>query len=278
MTIRKLLSDKWLCECYPSGRDGRRIRKQFTTKGEAIAFENHTMNQVADKAWLGEKKDKRLLSDLIELWFSLYGQTLSDPKRITAKLNIICTGLGNPVASEFTTADFARYREQRLKGEIKNENGELLPIVKPRTVNLEQRNLSSVFGTLKKLGYWDMPNPLTGLPTFKIAENELTFLYPEQIKALIAECERSINKGLPIIVKICLSTGARWSEAENLESRQVTKYRITYIKTKGKKNRSVPITESLCNEIPKNNGRLFTPCRKAFERALNRAGIQLPEG
>lgn len=48
-----------------------------------------------------------------------------------------------------TAGDFTKYREARLKGEIKNEDGVLMSPVKPRTVNLEQRNLSSVFGTLK---------------------------------------------------------------------------------------------------------------------------------
>ncbi|MEH8806871.1 site-specific integrase, partial [Klebsiella pneumoniae] len=38
MTIRKQPNGKWLCECYPTGRNGKRVRKQFVTKGEAIAF------------------------------------------------------------------------------------------------------------------------------------------------------------------------------------------------------------------------------------------------
>lgn len=278
MAIRKLQDGHWMCECYPAGRSKRRIRKKFTTKSEAIAFENHITNNAVDKPWLGEKQDRRLLSELIEQWHSLHGITLADPKRLMAKLKIICTGLGDPIAAELTTADFANYREHRLKGKIKDESGQLLPPVKPRTVNLEQRNLSAVFGTLIKLGHWKMPNPLSGLPSFKIAEHELAFLYPEQIKHLISECEKSTNTGLAIIVKICLSTGARWSEAENLEGHQVTKYRITYTKTKGKKNRTVPISPELYNQIPRKNGRLFTPCRKAFERALKRTGIQLPEG
>lgn len=278
MTVRKLSDGQWLCECYPAGRDKRRIRKKFTTKGEAIAFENYVTNNTMDKPWLGEKQDRRLLSQLIEQWYALHGMTLADPKRMMAKLNIICTGLNNPIATDLTTADFAHYRELRLKGKVKDSNGTYLPAVKPRTVNLEQRNLSAVFGTLKRLGHWSMPNPLEGLPTFKVAESSLTFLYPEQIKALLAECECSTNKGLSIIVKICLSTGARWSEAEGLEGHQITPYRITYTKTKSKKNRTVPITQELYNEIPKHNGKLFTPCRKGFERALKRAGIQLPEG
>ncbi|HHR4730820.1 TPA: phage integrase, partial [Salmonella enterica] len=167
MSIRKQPNGKWLCECYPNGRDGKRVRKQFATKGEAIAFENHTMDEVNKKPWLGEKEDRRHLSEVIDQWHSLYGQTLADPKRLMAKLSIICNGLGDPIASELTAGDFTKYREARLKGEVKNEDGVLMSPVKPRTVNLEQRNLSSVFGTLKKLGHWSAPNPLAGLPTFK---------------------------------------------------------------------------------------------------------------
>ncbi|EBZ6396122.1 site-specific integrase, partial [Salmonella enterica subsp. enterica serovar Enteritidis] len=81
-----------------------------------------------------------------------------------------------------------------------------------------------------------------------------------------------------MIAKICLATGARWSEAENLQGHQISKYRITYTKTKGKKNRTVPISQDLYHELPKNRGKLFTPCRKSFERAVKRAGIDLPEG
>lgn len=278
MTVRKLSSGKWICECYPSGRNGKRVRKQFATKGEALAYEIFKMDEANNKPWLGEKADKRTLSELIKLWDSLYGQTLADPERMNAKLEIICQGLGNPIASEITAADFSKYREKRLKGEIKGTNGNLLAKVKPRTINLEQMNLSAVFGTLKKLGHWPAPNPLTGLPTFKIAESELAYLEPLEIKRLLDSCAESTNPHLLTIAKICLSTGARWSEAEKLEGRQVAKYRITYTKTKGKKNRTVPITQELYDEMPHNRGALFTPCRKAFQRAVKRAGIQLPDG
>lgn len=58
----------------------------------------------------------------------------------------------------------------------------------------------------------------------------------------------------------------------------VIKIRVTDTKTKYKKNRTVPISRDLYDELPKNRGKLFTPCRKAFERAVKRAGIDLPEG
>ena len=88
MTIRKQPNGKWLCECYPNGRNGKRVRKQFATKGEAIAFENFTMDEVNKKPWLGEKEDRRRLSEVIEQWYSLYGQTLADPKRLMATYHL----------------------------------------------------------------------------------------------------------------------------------------------------------------------------------------------
>ncbi|WP_042858802.1 site-specific integrase [Dickeya sp. NCPPB 3274] len=278
MAVRKLASGKWLCECYPFGREGKRVRKQFATKGEALAFERFTMEESENKPWLGEKADNRSLREIIDLWFSLYGRTLADPKRMMAKLDIICAGLGNPKARELSAADFAHYRELRLAGQMTDASGIPMAVVKPRTVNLEQRNLSAVFGTLKKLGHWDAPNPLSGLPTFKIAQQELAFLAPNEIKRVLDACAESANPHLLLVTKICLATGARWSEAEGLSGQQVTPYRITYTRTKGKKNRTVPISRELYDEIPRKSGKLFSPCRKTFERAINRTGIQLPDG
>jgi hypothetical protein len=43
----------------PAERSGRRMRRQFTTKGEALAFERHTMDEAEAKPWLGESVDRR---------------------------------------------------------------------------------------------------------------------------------------------------------------------------------------------------------------------------
>ncbi|MBD1229369.1 site-specific integrase [Xenorhabdus griffiniae] len=277
MTIRKIDSGEWLCDLRPNGVKGKRIRKRFVTKGEALAYERYILGEMEDKPWIGEKEDNRKLSELISLWHSLYGRTLADSARMLSKLTAICNGLGDPIANQLTTADFSKYREQRLAGLLPDARGRIMA-VKPITVNHEQRNLSSVFGTLKKLGHVNYPNPLSGLPTFKTQESELAFLYPNEITQLLEACKDSQSKDLLLITKICLATGARWGEAEELEGHQITPNRITFTKTKGKRNRTVPISESLYNLIPKKRGRLFTPCRKSFERAIKRAKIELPEG
>ncbi|HCJ4765913.1 TPA: tyrosine-type recombinase/integrase, partial [Salmonella enterica] len=255
MAVRKTGSGEWLCDLRPTGVKGKRIRRKFATKGEALAYEKYITSEMEEKPWLGEKQDNRRLSELIELWHDLYGRTLADSDRMMSKLKGICAGMGNPIAAQITAADFSKYREGRLKGEIPDVNGRCMPI-QPQTVNHEQRNLSAVFGTLKKLGHWSLPNPLSGIPTFKVDEKMVSFLYPEEIKTLLQYLSESNSPSVLIIAKICLATGARWSEAENLEGSQVTPYRITYKNTKSRKVRSIPISKELYNEMPKKRGQL----------------------
>ncbi len=128
---------------------------------------------------------------------------------------------------------FAHYRDKRLTGEIyfseKWKNG-----ASPVTVNLEQNYLSGAFSELIRLGEWLQPNPLENMRKFTIAEKEMAWLTHEQIAELLYDCQHQ-NELLTLVVKICLSTGARWREAVNLTRSQVTKYRITFTRTKGKK-------------------------------------------
>ncbi|HGJ5865932.1 MAG TPA: tyrosine-type recombinase/integrase [Arsenophonus nasoniae] len=277
MTVRKTENSQWLCDLRPNGRDGKRIRKLFSTRGEALNYEKYILEETVDKPWLGEKEDLRRLSDLINQWYDLYGRTLSDSSRMLSKLKGICARLNDPIASHLTPTEFSVYREGRLKGDIPDIHGRFMPI-KPRTINHEQRYLSAVFGTLKKLGHWDLPNPLAGMPTFKIDESMVSFLYSKEIKTLLKALENTTNESTLLVAKICLATGARWSEAENLEGNQVTPYRITYKMTKSKKVRTIPISQKLYDELPKKRGRLFLPCRKSFERTINKIGIELPKG
>lgn len=80
------------------------------------------------------------------------------------------------------------------------------------------------------------------------------------------------------IVRICLATGARWSEAQDLKQSQILPGRLTYTQTKSKKNRTVPISDRLQKLLPKKRGTLFPPAYEAFKAALKRAGIELPKG
>lgn len=281
MTIKKQPSGHWLCEVYPWGREGRRIRKKFTTKSEALAFENHVKNEAIEKPWLAnEKKDNRRLSELISLWYNAHGVTLNTGDEMLRTMQFACDFFNNPIATNFTAKDYTDYREKRLNGSIYRRDQ--VQNVSLRTLNKELKTFKSMFNELSRLGEWDRENPLKNIREFKQQESEMAFLTTEQISALLSACEQSRKADLLIIIKIALSTGARWSEVASLTRSQISKYRITYINTKGKKNRTIPITKELYDEIMlisnKSKESLFSDCYTAFRRALKRANIDLPKG
>jgi len=289
MAVRKLPTGKWLAEVYPEGRPSKsnpgapRLRKQFATKGEALAFEAFVLDPDKGKPWLEGHTaagDERRLTDLVQRWFGLHGQSLSDGERRRSKLLLLCESLGNPLATEFSARDFAAYREARLSGDISDRravNQDKLG-VSATTVNREHAYLRAVFNELKRLGEWTLANPLDGLRAYKVAESELAFLYVDEIRRLLDACRESDNPDLLLVVQLCLATGARWSEIETLTQSQLSPNRITFSKTKSKKSRSVPISAELFAQLPKRRGRLFGDCYRAFEKALDQAQVQLPSG
>lgn len=278
MTIRKLDTGKWLCECYPNGRTGKRVRRQFSTKGEAVAFEKHTMDEAESKPWLGEKDDNRKLSEIIELWQSVHGVTLAESTDTAFRLRVICEALGDPIASTITGEDIAEYRRKRLNGEVfrKSLNSYMKP-VNAQTINNECARIHAVFSKLRKLKYIKYPNPLEDIQPYKIKQNELTFLRTEEVERLIKACADYGNDELTTVIRICLSTGCRWNEAAKMRGSQVIPYKITFTNTKSGKNRTVPISKSLYDSIPKKQGPLFSKVYKRFKTVIKMAGIVLPK-
>ena len=270
MSIRKLPTGGWLSELYPNGAGGKRIRKKFATKGEALAFEQYNV-QIP---WAEEKEDRRTLKDLIDAWYRAHGITLKDGLKRQGAMHHAYECMGEPLAYDFDVQMFSRYREKRLHGSYARSNR--VTQVSARTLNLELAYFRAVFNELIRLGEWKGENPLKNMRPFRTEESEMAFLSRQQMIMLLKECRH--NQDLLSIVKICLATGARWSEAQELKQSQFTKYKITFTKTKGRKNRTVPISARLYDSIPKVKGRLFSECYGAFRTALERTGIELPAG
>ncbi|MDR6350700.1 tyrosine-type recombinase/integrase [Pantoea sp. SORGH_AS_0659] len=278
MAIRKLDTGKWICECYPSGRTGKRVRRQFSTKGEAVAFERHTMEEFKSKPWLAEKDDNRRLSEIIELWHSVHGVTLADSDQTLRRLKLVCAALDDPIAANLTSGDIAEFRKKRLSGTLYLKSKKrFMRTVKASTVNIECIRLHGVFSKLRKLKYLKYPNPLEDVESFKVKQGELYFLRIEEIKNLMDACESYGKDDLTTVVRICLSTGCRWNEAAKLRSSQVIPYKITFNNTKSGKNRSVPISESLYGSLPKKQGDLFSDVYNDFKNVIAMAGIDLPK-
>ncbi|EHY1015171.1 tyrosine-type recombinase/integrase [Vibrio vulnificus] len=215
-------------------------------------------------------KDYRRLDEVITLWYKLHGKTLRDHIRVRKLLYRISDKLSNPVASELTNEHFARYRESRIQE------------VTTTTANREHSYLRAMFNELKRLGVIDYDNPVANIRQFREREKELRFLSHDEIEHLLDVCDSSSNKSLIHIVKVCLATGSRWGEAESLKASQVINNKITFIDTKSRKNRTIPIADNLFNELLElekvGDERLFLSSLSAFRKAIEKSQIKLPRG
>jgi integrase len=264
----------WTVDIQPGGRGNKRFRKSFETKAEAKSYEAWVRSQNSQNVeWTPKKKDQRRLSTLIDLWYDNHGIGLASGKDTHKRLLAMATAMGDPIASNFSTSVFVQYRSKRLEAGISANN-----------LNREHAYLRSVFNELSRLGYWTEENPLAKVRQFKIQQNELSYLTHEQIDLLLASLRDARNPHVHLITRVCLSTGARWSEAEELRQSQVRNGQIQFAKTKSGKVRAVPIDGDLEKQLVahyKEYGtgeRIFGNAFSAFRDGLKRAGITLPDG
>ena len=52
MAIKKLDDGRYEVDIRPTGRNGKRIRRKFDKKSEAVAFEKYTLYNHHNKEWL----------------------------------------------------------------------------------------------------------------------------------------------------------------------------------------------------------------------------------
>lgn len=205
MTIKSVKTG-WQVNIQPGGRSGKRIKKTFPTKAEALAWERHVQAKVQQAPeWTPPKKDARKLTDLVDIWFRHHGSGLSAGADTNRRLLALCESMGNPRCDLFTADQFAEYRATRIEAGISANN-----------MNREQAYLRAVFNELIRLGHWKKENPLKKLRAFKIQERELSYLTPPQIVLLLDELYKGQNPHVALVAIVCLATGARWGEAESL--------------------------------------------------------------
>ena len=269
----KSVATGWQVDIQPGGRGGKRIKKTFAKKAEALAWERHVRAKVKeDPEWAPPKKDTRPLSDLVEIWYRHHGSGLRAGADTYRRLLAMAEAMGNPAVEHFTADLFAEYRKNRLDAGVTANN-----------MNREQAYMRAVFNELARLGHWSKANPLANLRAFKIQERELSYLTGEQIAALLEALPTGRNKHVTVIAKVCLSTGARWGEAEGLRIQQIRNGVIQFVQTKSSKARAVPITpdiEKSLNAHHQEHGagdRLFTTAWAAFREGVERAKLILPE-
>jgi integrase len=271
VSIKQDKNGKWLVEI--DRKDIPRTRRRFDVKCDAEEYEREYLTKHLAKQ-KSLPTDPRTLRELVELWYKYHGYNLSDGERRMRCLLDLAKALGNPRACTLSPEMFVNYRYAKLKAGL-NE----------KSINNRHGYLCSMYNKLHKLKVIDYFNPLAEVDFIKIQERQLSYLSVAQIETLLDAIESGCdNKSTWYVAQICLRTGARWGEAEQLRFKQLHNQRITYEFTKSKKTRTIPLDSAFYKKLqafagPKNpDDRIFTNCIGAFRRAVDRSGLDLPRG
>lgn len=264
MSIKKLEGGQYEVDVWPRGRNGKRIRRRFEKKQEAVLFERYVLANADKKEWLGASVDRRTLSELLDTWWLLYGQTQENGEIEKRHLNKTIRALSDPAVNRLNKRMIAQHRSQRL------EDG-----ISAATINRDIYRLSGMFSTLIKLEEFRKENPCKGLEPLKEAPPAMTYLAKSEISKLLDTLTGDDRR----VALLCLSTGARWGEGSTLRGEQVNHGRVTFLKTKNGKKRTVPISEELEKEIKTSDtGPLFKVDYENFCELLRQVKPDLPRG
>lgn len=265
MTISKLPDGKYLVDVRPQGRNGKRLRKRFSTKSEAQQYERWAVASFHNKEWQERQADRRQLSELIEIWYQLKGQMMKSATNTHNKVKAIDKRLGYPRADQINKKMIAIYRAKRFEAGLT-----------ANTINRDITAISAVFGTLIETGNYHGDNPFSGTKKLKVATVEMGFLTRDEISALLAELPDDER----LAAELSLSTGARWGEVKGLMSTRIAHGRVTYSDTKNGKDRTVPISKKLEKELStRGRGLIFPTVDYGIVReAIKKVAPDLPKG
>jgi len=269
VAIEQMPDGRWRVDVEPV--KGKRYRKTVKTKGEALRFEATCRTKCIDsRDWSPKPKDRRKLSEFIDRYHQLHGHTLTDGARVRLILLALARELGDPVAVSLTANLYCEVRHLQLSAGVHQ-----------KTVNNRLGYLKAVYNQLCRLGDIDYANPLHFVRPLRLQERPLSFLTTEQIAELLEALDaREGVPGIGLVARVCLSTGARWGEAQGLTPDRVRNGSVTFANTKSKRIRTIPVAPSLEASLLdhfKHHG-LFSNCMLTFSRTLVTTSIKLPAG
>lgn len=264
MAIKKLDDGRYEVDIRPRGREGRRIRRKFDRKAEAVVFERYTIANASQNEWSGKQTDRRVLSELLNVWWLYYGQNLNNGEIEKRHLLKTITALGDIPVSRLNKRVLMDHRSSRLSDRIS-----------AATINRDLYRLSGMFSALTKIEEFSGINPVHGLPPLAEKNPEMTFLAVSEIRKLLQVLDGDEKR----IALLCLSTGGRWSEISTLTASQIVNGRVTFLKTKNGKQRTVPISDKLEQAVKVcDSGKLFNVDYERFCIKLREVKPDLPRG
>jgi len=271
-------------------KNAKPLRDSFDTLTEAKNWVRKTESAVLDgKRVLDNKSRKHTLSDLIERYMRLH--LSKHPGRIkdqTTHLEWWKENYGKRILIDITPSLLADAKEELLNG-VTSRNT-------PRTnstVNRYFSTLSKAFTLAVQEWQWINENPFRRVSKLKENGGRDRFLSREELYSLFESCKKSKNSHLYGMVLIAVSMGLRFGETVNLRWKHIDFENgfVTLDNTKNGDRRVVPLPEQLSNYLrnldsSKHSEEFLFPSRdparrhppsmirKAFQNALNQAGIE----
>lgn len=264
MTIKALEGGRYKVDIRPQGRSGKRVQRIFKKKADAIAYERSVMLTANSEEWNRESRDYRSLKDICDIWWNFIGRNLKYSSKYKTILTRITKDMGNPSVYQITPKLLARYCSDRLQSGVKAS-----------TINREFNLLMGIFTSLAEIGECSKNNPIKSLGKLKEEKPEMAYLTKSDIEKLLSVMTGDYLR----ITILCLSTGARWGEAIQLRAENLLHGRVTFMKTKNGKHRTVPISDDVMKAVKvKDSGLLFDVDYVAYRTTLKEVKPDLPHG
>jgi integrase len=259
---------QWKLDFRPQGVKGKRIIKLFSTKGQALQYQNSTISRFEKVQSEQPIFDDRQLNELVQIWYDLHGRSLKSSVDTKNRLLKLSEQLGNPIAIIINPELLANYRKTRLDAGIS-----------PATLNRELITLKALYRELKRLTVIDYDSSILDVRKLRETKTELSYLTKDQLDRLMVEVNQSTNESLQYVVLVCLVTGARWSEAEGLTLSNCINQGFQFVDTKNGQSRFVPVSGSVFLQIKKClKEKHFQSCYSAYRSAFARTGLTVPAG
>ena len=180
------------------------------------------------------------------------------------------------------------YKQSLISGRSRHALGRR-PYAKAQTHNADKgvdrhhfhaKNRGTKTGT--GTGPW-LYSPLAELRQFNVQESELPCLAADQIHDLLSELQKGKNRHAAIVARVCLATGARWSEAGRLKIRAPVQEPESIGEHLIREGALPPIESKLAQQLRSHHlkaetgQRVFAPCNAAFLNAVKRSGLELQD-
>ncbi|EKP3097697.1 tyrosine-type recombinase/integrase [Escherichia coli] len=264
MSIKQLKDGRYQVDVRPQGAEGKRIRKIFALKSKAQEFEKYVLQNFHDKPWQAKPADQRRLSELLDAWWMLDGRNQAYGDSYRVRLGKVVREMGDPRASQMTRKFMLEYRSEKLQAGLM-----------PSSINRDLCVLSTMFTVLIEAEVFHNANPVRGIRKLKVQNTEMAFLSDDEIERLLERLEGDARR----VAILCLSTGARWSEASELRGEHIVGNRLTFFNTKNGKSRSVPVADSVVPLIKtRRTGLLYQVDYLKFREILQEVKPDLPKG